>query len=124
MTPAGWAALAIAIFGAFSYGAGSVLQAVGARRSSSTVSTLGHPLYLIGVGCDLLAWAGSMIALRELAVYFVQSVLAGSLAVTVVAARVFLASRLRRRDAVAIVITVASLTVLAMSAGPQQEVVA
>jgi hypothetical protein len=120
MTTAGWTALAITIFGAFSYGAGSILQAVGARRSTGTVRTLGHPLYLIGVGCDLLAWAGSMIALRELAVYLVQSVLAGSLAVTVVAARIFLASRLRGRDVAAVVITIGALTVLAMSAGPEQ----
>jgi hypothetical protein len=124
MTAAGWIALAITIFGAFAYAAASILQAVGARRSSGTVQTLGHPLYLIGTACDLLAWAGSMIALRELAVYLVESVLAGSLAITVVAARLFLASRLRKRDAVAIMVTVASLTVLALSAGPQREVVA
>jgi hypothetical protein len=124
MTTAGWAALAITIFGAFSYGAGSILQAVGARRSTGTVRTLGHPLYLIGVGCDLLAWAGSMIALRELAVYQVQSVLAGSLAVTVVAARIFLASRLRSRDIAATAITIGALTVLAMSAGPEEHVTA
>jgi hypothetical protein len=122
MTAAGWAALAIAVFGAFSYGAGSILQAVGAQRSTGTVRTLGHPMYLIGTACDLLAWAGSMIALRELAVYFVQSVLAGSLAVTVVAARVFLKARLRGRDVAAVVVTIAALTVLAMSAGPQEQV--
>src|SRR3954469_6908340 len=124
MTAAGWIALAITIFGAFAYAAASILQAVGARRSTGTVQTLGHPLYIVGTVCDLLAWAGSMVALRELAVYLVESGLAGSLAITVVAARIFLASRLRRRDAVAIVVTVAALTVLAMSAGPQQEVVA
>ena len=82
--------------------------------------TLGHPLYLIGIGCDLLAWVGSMIALRELAVYLVESVLAGSLAVTVVAARFILKSRLRKRDVAAVVVSVAALTVLAMSAGPQE----
>jgi hypothetical protein len=124
MTGAGWIALAIAIFGAFAYAAASILQAVGARRSTGTVQTLGHPLYLIGTACDLLAWAGSMVALRELAVYLVESVLAGSLAITVVAARIFLAARLRKTDAVAIVVTVVALTVLAMSAGPQQPVVA
>ena len=124
MTSAAWTALAITIFGAFSYGAGSILQAVGARRSATTVSTLGHPIYLLGVGCDILAWAGSMIALRELAVYQVQSILAGSLAVTVVAARFLLASRLRGRDVVAIVVTIGALTVLAMSAGPQEQVTA
>jgi hypothetical protein len=124
MTSAGWTALAICVFGAFSYGAGSILQAVGARRSAGTVRTLGHPLYLIGVVCDLLAWAGSMVALRELAVYQVESILAGSLAVTVVAARIFLASRVRGRDVAAIAVTIAALTVLAMSAGPQQPVIA
>jgi hypothetical protein len=124
MTAAGWTALAIAVFGAFSYGVGSILQAVGARRSTGTVRTLGHPLYLIGVACDLLAWAGSMVALRELAVYQVQSVLAGSLAVTVVAARLFLASRLRNRDIAAVAVTIGALTILAMSAGPQEQVAA
>ena len=124
MTAAGWVALALAIFGAFSYAAGSILQAVGAQRSTGTVRTLGHPLYLLGVACDLLAWAGSMVALRELAVYQVQSVLAGSLALTVIGARLILASRLRIRDVVAVVVTIAALTVLAMSAGPQEEVAA
>jgi hypothetical protein len=124
MTAEGWVALGMAIFGAFSYGAGSILQAIGAMRSTGTVRTLGHPLYLLGVGCDLLAWAASLVALRELAVYQVQSVLAGSLAVTVVAARVVLASRLRRRDVAAVGVTIAALTVLAMSAGPQEAVAA
>ncbi|GIJ59338.1 hypothetical protein Vau01_068540 [Virgisporangium aurantiacum] len=122
MTLSGWIALAMAVFGAFSYGVGSILQAVGAMRSTGTVRTLGHPIYLLGVGCDLLAWAASMVALRELVVYQVQSVLAGSLAVTVVAARLVLSSRLRRRDVAAVMITIAALTVLAMSAGPQEPV--
>lgn len=122
MTTMGWIALGMAIFGAFSYGVGSILQAIGAMRSSTTVRTLGHPLYLLGVGCDLLAWAASMVALRELAVYQVQSVLAGSLAVTVVAARLILASRLRGRDVAAVTVTIGALTVLAMSAGPQEAV--
>jgi hypothetical protein len=122
MTAAGWVALAMAVFGAFSYGVGSILQAIGAMRSTGTVRTLGHPLYLLGVGCDLLAWAASMVALRELAVYQVQSVLAGSLAVTVVAARLVLASRLRGGDVGAVIVTIAALTILAMSAGPQEAV--
>jgi hypothetical protein len=122
MTAAGWVALAITIFGAFSYAAGSILQAVGARRSTGTVRTMAHPLYLVGTVCDILAWGGSMIALRELAVYQVQAILAGSLAITVVAARIFLSSRVRGLDVGAIVVTIGALTVLAMSAGPQEEV--
>ena len=91
----------MAIFGAFSYGVGSIPGHRGHAQLRHR-RTLGHPLYLLGVGCDLLAWAASMVALRELAVYQVQSVLAGSLAVTVVAARLILASRLRGRDVAAV----------------------
>jgi len=122
VTSAAWIALAIAVFGAFCYAAGSILQSVGARRSTGTVRALGHPLYLIGVALDLVSFAGSMVALRELAVYLVESVLAGSLAITVVAARIFLKARLRRRDVAAVVVSIAALTVLAMSAGPQESV--
>jgi drug/metabolite transporter (DMT)-like permease len=123
MTTAGWVALGIAVFGAICYGAASVLQAIGARRSTSTVKTMGHPLYLLGTAADILGWAGSMVALRELAVYQVQSILAGSLVVTVVLARLVLSSRLRGIDVVAVMVTICALTVLAMSAGPQEQVV-
>ncbi|GAA2481629.1 hypothetical protein [Winogradskya humida] len=124
MTSAGWIALAISIFGAFAYAAGSILQAVGARRSINTVKTLGHPLYLLGVTLDMAAWVGSMVALGTLAVYLVESVLASSLALTVLAARIFLKSHLRNRDIVAVAISIAALTVIAMSAGPQEAVAA
>jgi hypothetical protein len=86
------------------------------------VQTMGHPLYLAGIVCDLMAWVGSMIALRELAVYVVESILASSLAITVIAARVVIGSRLRRRDATAIVATIAALALLALSAGQQDDV--
>ncbi|GIF18998.1 drug/metabolite transporter (DMT)-like permease [Actinoplanes tereljensis] len=122
MTSMGWIALALTIFGAFAFAAASIFQAMGARRSSGMANTLRHPLYLLGTFLDLVAWGCSMVALSELAVYLVESVLAGSLAVTVVAARVILKSRLRGIDVVAVAISVAALTVLAMSAGPQETV--
>jgi drug/metabolite transporter (DMT)-like permease len=115
-------ALAFAVAGAVGYGAASVTQAVAARRSTGTLHTLRQPLYLAGLGCDLLAWLASVVALRTLAVYQVQAVLAGSLAVTVLGARVVLAARLRRRDSVAVAVTVLALAVLALSAGPQDQI--
>lgn len=124
MTVTGWVMLAITIFGAFAYAGASIFQALGARRAASTVKAFAQPLYIIGTVLDLLAWAGSMVALSELAVYVVESVLAGSLAITVVAARVILKSRLRPIDIVAVAVSVAALTVLAMSAGPQESVAA
>ncbi|MEV6346196.1 hypothetical protein [Actinoplanes sp. NPDC051851] len=124
MGAGGWVALGIAVFGSLCYAAGSILQAVGAKRSTGAVQTLGHPLYLIGIGLDMTAWIGSMVALRELAVYLVESVLAGSLAITALCAWLFLGSRLRKRDVVAIVVTICALGALALSAGQQQVVAA
>jgi len=51
-------------------------------------------------------------------------VLAGSLAVTVVSARVILKSRLRAIDVIAVGVSVVALTVLALSAGEQESVAA
>ncbi|MFJ6194489.1 hypothetical protein [Micromonospora sp. NPDC092111] len=117
-------ALALAVGAAFGYGIGSVLQAVGARRGASTLRALGHPLYLAGLACDTMAWFASLVALQKLPVFAVQSVTAGSLAVTVVAARIVLAARLRRRDTAAILVTVAALTVISLAAGPEPPVTA
>ncbi|MEH0844230.1 hypothetical protein V6U81_17725 [Micromonospora sp. CPCC 205711] len=116
-------ALVFAVAAAVGYGLGSVLQAVGARRGRSTLRALGHPLYLAGLACDTLAFLASLVALRRLPVYEVQSVTAGSLAVTAVLARVVLAARLRRRDTAAIVATVAALVVISLSAGAERAVV-
>ena len=122
MTVAPVVALAFAVAGAVGYGAASVAQALAARRSTGTLHTLRQPLYIAGLGCDLLAWLASLVALRTLAVYQVQAVLAGSLAVTVLGARVVLAARLRRRDSAAVAVTVVALAVLALSAGPQDQI--
>jgi drug/metabolite transporter (DMT)-like permease len=112
-------ALGSAAAAALAYGIASVLQAAGARRGPGTLRTLRAPAYLCGVGLDLLAWALSVAALRTLPVYQVQAVLAGSVAVTVVAARVFLGARLRTVDQAAVAVTVVALCVLAAASGPQ-----
>ena len=113
-------ALTLAAAGAAGYGVASVLEAVGARRHPGTLRTLREPVYLAGLGLDLLAWLASLVALRTLPVYQVQAVLAGSLAVTVVTARIMLTTRLRAIDVAAV--TVGALAVLAASSGPQPPV--
>ena len=77
MTSAGWIALSITVFGSLCYATASILQAVGARRSVGTARTMAHPLYLAGIFFDMLAWVGAIIALQSLAVYVVESILAG-----------------------------------------------
>ncbi|MFI5934329.1 hypothetical protein [Actinoplanes sp. NPDC051494] len=122
MTYGSLVALSIAVSGCLLYATASILQALAARRSTSTVTMLRHPLYLGGVAADILAWGGSMVALSVLAVYVVESILASSLALTVLGARLFLRAHLRRVDVAAVAVTITALAVLAMSAGPQHAV--
>ena len=111
-------ALAAAVLGALAYGVGSVLQAFAARQAAG-VWVLGHPAYLLGFGCDLAAFAASVVAVRNLPLFAVQSVLAASLGVTVVLARFVLGTPLRRRDGAAMVAVIAALAVLALASGRQ-----
>ncbi|TQS45208.1 hypothetical protein [Cryptosporangium phraense] len=114
-------ALVLAIAAAVAYGAGSLLQAVGARRARSTVLVWREPAYLAGLGLDGVAWLLSLVALRTLPIYLVQTVLAGSLAVTALGARAFLGTVLRRADGGAIAVTVVGLALLAGASGTQTE---
>ncbi|MEO5983336.1 MAG: hypothetical protein ABIQ13_13580 [Pedococcus sp.] len=109
-------ALLAALVGTFGYGAGSVLQSVGTSRARG-LSVVRQPAYVAGLGCDAVAWIASLVALRQLPLFAVQALLAGSLAVTVVLARAFLHVRLRPRDAAAAAVITLALVVLAASAG-------
>ena len=107
--------LSCAVAAALAYGGASVLQSAAARHSASTSAAVRDPRYVAGLGADGLAWLLSLVALRRLPVYEVQAVLAGSLAVTAVVARIALGLRLGRRAAAAIVVTVAALTLLVLA---------
>lgn len=76
---------AAALAGTLLYGVASVAQAYAAGRASGP-AVLRHPAYLAGLGCDLLAWVASLVALAALPLFVVQSLLAGSLVVTVILA--------------------------------------
>jgi drug/metabolite transporter (DMT)-like permease len=110
----GWP-IALAVSAAVGYGLASVMQAAGVRSATGTLAGVRRPAYLGGVALDLLAWMTSLVALRSLPVYQVQSILAGSLAVAALAARAFLRAPLHRRDVAAIAVAVACLAVIALS---------
>ncbi|WP_205708370.1 hypothetical protein [Kineococcus siccus] len=112
-------ALAAAVLAAVGYAAGSVLQAVGVRGGASPRDLLRSPAYLAGLGADGVSWLLSLLALRRLPAFAVQALLAGSLALTVVLARVLLRAVLRRRDVVAVLAMVAALAVVG-GAGSEQ----
>lgn len=109
--------LIAAVLGAVLYGVASVLQALAVRKAAG-LSALRQPFYLAGFACDGMAWVASLLALHALPLFTVQAVLAGSLAVAVVLARIFLAAALRTIDIVAVAVVVASVAVLSLAAGP------
>ncbi|MHB1062919.1 MAG: hypothetical protein ACYC1Z_00220 [Georgenia sp.] len=111
--------LAAALLAALAMGAGAVAQAVAARRATG-VRVLVHPAYLVGTGLDLGGWALSVLAMRHLPLLAVQTVLAGSLAVTVVLGVPVLGVRPLRRvwTAVLVVCLAGAVVVVAAQPGP------
>lgn len=117
MTVAVAVALGEASAGAVGYGAASVLQAR-AARGGGDLAVVARPWYVAGLLTDLAAWCASVLAVRVLPLFVVQSLLATSLAVTVLLAWPLLGHRPVRRDLVAVVVAVAALAGLGWTARP------
>jgi drug/metabolite transporter (DMT)-like permease len=114
------------LLGAFAaavlYGAATVLQAVGVRRAAAdpdgtALKRLWRArLYVVGLALDALGFLASIVALRTLPLFVVESAIASSVAVTAVLAVVFLGTRLARREVLALVAVGVGLVALAVSA--------
>ena len=107
--------LLIAVLAAVGYAGASTLQSAAVHRRG--VARTGR--YAAGLTLDGAAWALSLMALRSAAVYVVQAILASSLALTVVFARIWQQVTLRARDIAAISALIPALAVIA-NAGHHQ----
>jgi hypothetical protein len=110
---------------ALCYGIGSVLQAVAARRAAPVgfdvrlLTRVATQLpYVAGLGLDLAGFLFAIVALHSLPLFLVQSVVAGSIGVTAVAAVAVLGARLKRVEVVALGLVAVGLVLLAVSARP------
>ncbi|HEX2783207.1 MAG TPA: hypothetical protein VHN36_06445 [Ilumatobacteraceae bacterium] len=118
-------ALMFCLIAALGYGVGAVLQALGARRATAGVdigvkAMVKQPIFLLGLLADFGSWVISRFALHTLPLFAVQTILAGSLAVTVVLAGLVLGAELRKPDLWAIVATVTGLIIVGVSAGSDE----
>ena len=118
-------ALVFCLIAALGYGVGAVLQALGARHAGACddpgpKAMIKQPMFLLGLLADFGSWVISRFALHTLPLFAVQTILAGSLAVTVLLARIVLGAELRRPDRYAIVATVAGLIIVGISAGSDE----
>ncbi len=116
--------LACAVVAALSYGVGSVLQAAAARRAEARrnldpmllLRLAGELPYLAGLALDLLGFVASVVALRSLPLFLVQSAVAASVGVTAIAASIAFGIRLLRYERVALVALMCGFALLAASA--------
>jgi drug/metabolite transporter (DMT)-like permease len=119
--------LACALFAALSYGSASVLQSIAAQKTESSpgldpqlfVRLARSAPYLLGLGLDGAAFLASLVALRTLPLFLVQSAVASSVGVTAVIAGV-IGARLRGREIASLVVLGCGLLLLAVSAQPEQ----
>lgn len=122
--------LLAAFAAALCYGVGSVLQAVAARRAARAegldvrllARLLGSWVYVVGLALDLGGFVLSLVAVRSLPLFVVQSVLASFLAVTAILGALFLQMPLDRRDRIALVVVVAGLVLVGASAAEDRSV--
>ena len=120
--------LIAAALSAICYGVASVLQASSARKEHDTGGIDARLLarlakqgpFLVGIALDVIAFAAQFVALRYLAVFVVQAVQAGNLAVTAVVAIPVLGARLAGREWAAIAGVCGGLVLLALAAGSER----
>jgi drug/metabolite transporter (DMT)-like permease len=116
-----------ALFAALAYGIASVLQGVAARRAESgpgldpaLIVRLTRSLpYVCGLGLDLAAFVASLVALRTMPLFLVQSAVASSVGVTAVIAAA-VGARLGGREIASLIVLGVGLLLLATSAQSQQ----
>jgi drug/metabolite transporter (DMT)-like permease len=119
-------ALAAAGASALCYGAGSVLEQIGARREAPAANIdprlllrLARRLpWLAGAGLDVAGWLLSLVALRTLPLFAVQSAVAGSVGVTALLSAVAFGVRPGRRQRRALLALGAGLVLLGAAAAP------
>lgn len=106
------------------YGVASVLQAVSARRVTATAGLDPRLMlrlvrswpYLIGTALDGIGFLLSLVALRSLPLFVVQAVVSSFLAITAVLGAVVLHMSLTRVDRIGLVVVLAGLVLLSLSA--------
>ncbi|MDL9947389.1 EamA/RhaT family transporter [Gordonia sp. ABSL11-1] len=131
------AGIVIAVIGSFAFAAAAVLQALGAdqvaqraavreerRRSSkahpslrSTLATMLTVPFLVGFVFDIVGFVSTILSARLIPLFLSQTIISARLVATALLAMVVLHVSLKPRDWIAGTVVVASLVLLAVSAG-------
>jgi drug/metabolite transporter (DMT)-like permease len=113
-----WIAAIVACLG---YGVASILQSVGAQQVAAVSGVTGiasivrQVPYLLGLGIDGVAFVANVVALQELPLFLVESIVAGSVGVTAVIA-VIRGARLGWKDWTSLGVLGVGLVMLSLTA--------
>lgn len=114
-----------ALIACLAYGVATVLQSVGARRAATATGVGGvvgivtQLPYLVGLGLDGVGFLGNVVALRQLPLFLVEAIVAGSVGVTAVVAALR-GEKLGGRDWAALGVLGGGLVLLSVSAAPAE----
>ncbi len=109
--------LTAAVVASLAMGVAAILQAIAARRAVG-FSILKHPLYVTGLVLDLAGWGVSVVAMRHLPLLAVQTILAASLAITVILGALVLRLRPGRTVWIAVIVVCLACGVVVAAAQP------
>ena len=129
----------VAAIGAFAFAAAAVLQALGAAKVSRSATTIeerrcsdkSHPSlrstgatmitgpFLIGFIFDIIGFVATIASARMIPLFLSQTIISARLVATALLAMVVMKIHLTMRDWIAVLVVVASLVLLAVSAGKE-----
>ena len=115
-----WVAAVVACVG---YGVATVLESVGAQRAAQVVGLTGLALvvkqlpYVLGLGLDGIAFCANVVALQQLPLFLVQSIVAASVGVTALIAHLR-GAKLAGRDWASLGVLGLGLVLLSVTAVP------
>ncbi|MEV1293722.1 hypothetical protein [Pseudonocardia sp. NPDC049635] len=113
-------ALLVAVAAMIGNTVAALWEAKGSRLAKYGRPVWFQPWFLVGLFADIVAWVLTVVALRYLPVFAVQSILAGAIALTTLADHGWNPWNLIRRDRWAVVAVLSGLVLVAASAEPER----
>ncbi len=115
-------AVLVAVVATAGFGAATLMQGLGTRRSAGGLRAFLDPLVLGGLALDGASGLLSLVAQSRLPLFLVQTIIASAVVVVVLAAPRVLGVPRRGQDVAAALATMGCLVVLAAAAGPERPV--
>jgi drug/metabolite transporter (DMT)-like permease len=117
-------ALAAAVGCAVCNGSAVILEKIGVNEEKKTVKLLENLPYMLGIVLDIIGWLLTLIAVRTLPLFLVQSIIAANIVIAALLDQLILRRRLPKYGYRLIFLILAGLIVLAFTAAPTTTVIA